>query len=66
MDVKEEINRTCSTCGHKSWSICMLSGYSCTVERKIPTICGKNFEGWVLKPKKIGFKNWLLSLWYGE
>lgn len=56
--------RTCKNCGHRRFDECMLSGYYCTTERKMPTICGINFDGW--KPRtRLGLKKWLLSLWYG-
>ncbi len=58
-------HRTCSTCGHKKGSICMLSGYYVTTERMYPTACGQNFEKWIAKPPKIGLKKMLLSFWYG-
>jgi len=65
MENKIEI-RTCSTCGHKKGSTCMVSGVTCTVERQYPTRCGLDFENWTPRPKRIGFKKWLLSLWYGD
>jgi hypothetical protein len=65
MENKIEI-RTCKTCGHRDGDKCMLSGYYCTTERHLPTKCGLNFDNWTPRPKRIGFKKWLLSLWYGD
>ena len=62
--------RTCYNCGHRSGDMsygkCMLSGYYCTIERRTPTVCGKDFQGWIPRPKSKGIKGWLLSLWYGS
>ncbi len=62
--------RTCHNCGHRSGGMpygkCMLSGYYCTTERQMPTVCGKDFQGWIPRPKSKGIKGWLLSLWYGS
>lgn len=42
--------RTCATCAHRIGGFgngkCAFSGYYLEVERKYPTICGRNFEGW--------------------
>lgn len=62
--------RNCKNCGHRKGNIhngkCMLSGYYCTTERKWPSQCGINFEGWIPRSKSKGLKYWLLSLWYGQ
>lgn len=43
--------KSCSTCEHRSGTMyfgkCMLSGFYLTVERQYPTVCGKDFQGWV-------------------
>ena len=61
--------KNCKTCGHRSGSFqlgkCMSSGFSCTTERQMPTICGFDFKGWTPRHKR-GLKKWLLSLWYGN
>ncbi len=44
--MKENI-KTCSTCEHRSLNRCMLSGYFCTTERTYPTVCGRDFSGWI-------------------
>ena len=60
--------RTCYSCGNRNgginYGVCMLSGYYCMTERKIPSVCGKNFENWTPRPKRKGLKQWLQSLWY--
>ena len=43
--------KNCKNCGHRQGSKCLLSGYYYIVERKHPTICGKNFDGWIEKPQ---------------
>lgn len=49
--------RSCKNCGHRSgsvsWGTCMLSGVDCTVERRIPTKCGQDFQGWTYKEKIV-------------
>jgi hypothetical protein len=64
------ISRSCQNCGHRNGdmtvAICMLSGYYCTTERSLPSVCGRFFDGWIPRPTKIGLKRWLLSLWYGS
>ena len=40
------------TCAHRSGrtfesATCLLSGCHCTIERRLPTECGKDFAGWV-------------------
>lgn len=57
--------KTCSTCGHNNYSQCMLSGYSCTAERKHNIACGKSFSGWIPKPPKKGLRDKILDFWYG-
>lgn len=61
--------RTCRTCGHRNGGMqygkCMLSGYYISTERKTPTVCGINFEGWIPRHKR-GLKQLLLSIWYGS
>ena len=62
-------SRTCYNCGHRNGGMnygkCMLSGHYCTTERQIPTVCGRNFDNWIQRPKRKGLKQWLQSLWYG-
>lgn len=46
--------RTCATCAHRvgltfSFGRCALSGYYLEIERKVPTVCGRGFEGWQLR-----------------
>ena len=62
-----KIVKSCSTCEHRNtlgapFDRCALSGYPCAVERKTPTECGKNFDGWV---KRLGFleriKFWVIG-----
>ena len=46
---REARPRTCSTCAHKDgWMMptCMLSGFGTLTERRYPTVCGKDFDGW--------------------
>lgn len=62
-------NRTCKNCGHRNGGMefgqCMLSGFYCSTERKIPTVCGINFERWIERPKRKGLIKWLQSVLYG-
>jgi hypothetical protein len=30
-----------------TWARCSLSGYFAETERKYPTVCGRDFKGWV-------------------
>lgn len=53
--------KNCSNCAYARGSfedgVCSLSGFYMTVERKIPTECGDNFERWIKKEtlfEKIG------------
>ena len=51
-----KIVKSCSTCEHRQlmgtpYDRCALSGFQCVVERKYPTECGENFDGWV---KRLG------------
>ena len=46
--MKTEV-KNCKTCGHKSGTVCLLSGYHYETERLHPTVCGVNFKGWVSK-----------------
>lgn len=63
-------NKTCKNRGHRAGGMefgkCMLSGYYCQTERKNPSNCGKNFEGWIERPKRIGIFKWIKQLFYGE
>lgn len=55
-DERNKVLKNCTTCGHRlgsstfAWAKCMRSGFYCEVERKHPTHCGKDFEGWVPRP----------------
>ena len=68
MELEEElVVRNCLTCGHRKggfdYGKCMLSGYYCAIERRYPTMCGDNFDGWIPRPKRKGLKQWLKSIW---
>ena len=66
-DQLEPVNtRTCQSCGHRRRNKCMLSGYHCITERRIPSRCGRKFEGWIPREKSKGLKGWLLYLWHGD
>ena len=46
--------KSCYTCAHRTkgstgFDVCLLSGYHVEVERKVPTVCGEDFGGWVEK-----------------
>ena len=47
---KQEVERTCRTCGHRSgagaFAKCALSGFYIETERKYPVRCGHDFAGW--------------------
>lgn len=45
--------KSCSTCEHRSFGKCMLSGFYLTVERQFPTECGRDFQGWVKRRSLI-------------
>lgn len=42
--------KSCSTCEHRKgfseFALCLLSGHFCSVERRHPTRCGEDFNGW--------------------
>ncbi len=48
--------RNCKNCGHRKNSKCLLSGCYYETERKYPTRCGKNFEGWTPKEDNVFIK----------
>ena len=58
--------RTCKTCGHKKRDKCMLSGYYIETERKYPTKCGTNFDGWIQSPPKIGIFKAIKHFFVGQ
>lgn len=45
------VPKTCETCAHRFGSLnfakCSASGYYVSVERKHPSVCGKDFDAWV-------------------
>ena len=52
---KPEITiKNCMNCGHRCRGKCLLSGYPWEIERRFPSSCGRNFQGWVQAPKKLG------------
>jgi hypothetical protein len=63
LNITDVIPHTCSTCAHKRFSKCLLSGFYIEVERSHPTVCGRNFEGW---KRKLGLieriKFWLYGV----
>lgn len=55
MKTEENIVKDCRTCGYKvgvgyEYAKCTLSGCYCITERRYPSKCGENFEGWTPKP----------------
>jgi hypothetical protein len=59
--------RTCATCAHRSGSVdsgvCILSGYYITTERKYPSTCGAQFEGWAPKESLLfRVRAWLIGV----
>lgn len=54
--------KTCRTCAHRTEGKCMASGYYTEVERKFPTVCGKDFSAWIKRESLLQrFKNWLYT-----
>ncbi len=53
---------SCSTCEHRKWYKCTLSGYRCSTERKYPTRCRHDYKGW--KPR-LGLFARLEMFFYG-
>ena len=52
--------KTCSTCAHRHWDRCLLSGFYLEIERKFPVVCGAQFSGWVQRePLLKRFQFWL-------
>jgi len=43
------IVKSCSTCEHRTGltNNCSLSGFYCSTERRYPTKCGQDYDGWV-------------------
>lgn len=43
------VPKSCSTCEHRKGafdSICTFSGFSTDVERRHPSVCGRDYRGW--------------------
>lgn len=62
--------RNCTTCGHRigkfKFGKCALSGSYCTIERKYPSRCGVDFQGWTPMPKRKGLRDILKLIWNGK
>jgi len=60
--------KNCNTCAYRNgftyeYGDCLLSGYSCTTERKFPTRCGVDFDEWVYrKTIFVRIKEWFFGV----
>ncbi len=58
--------KTCRTCAHRNggmrWGKCMLSGSFISTERAYPSVCGRDFAGWVSRePLAQRVRFWLIG-----
>ena len=53
-------DKSCRTCGRRFGDQCNLSGNYYTTERKYPTKCGMEYDGWI--PRKGIFERMIEAI----
>lgn len=57
--------KNCKTCAHEKRGYCILCGFSCETQRKMPAHpCGVDLSGWQLKKPRRSLRKWLFDLFW--